>query len=255
MYYVQYVVGECFKNVVTENAVVHGFNDFLQAMAQDILDERVVYVLGQGIAESELKTLEKLRQNYPKIQLSKMPKRESQAYVHKHKSENVMIAVPEQQDSDTYLSYLILDDDCAEMSDHVTGQHIQGMVIIEAARQLMLSVTERYLLPEEMRLANSFMLNSTQTTFSEFLFPFEVAVKYKITKVKKAKFRIKYSAAISFYQNEKKAVEVTIDYSVFDNNWMKAKESEQVGKVIDHQTHLVKGAHQAEAVLSCGVLV
>lgn len=48
-------------------------------------------------------------------------------------------------------SHLMLNDRCAEMSDHVTGQHLQGMILIEAARQMTLAVTEMYFIDSNDR--------------------------------------------------------------------------------------------------------
>ncbi|MBD2810814.1 hypothetical protein ID853_07945 [Xenorhabdus sp. Vera] len=65
---------------------------------------------------------------------------------HKHKRKNVLISKTIKTGDTSYQCHLLIDDDCAEMADHVTGQHIQGMVLLEACRQMINSVSERFLI-------------------------------------------------------------------------------------------------------------
>lgn len=77
--------------------------------------------------------------------------RETTRNTHKNKAENVLISEVSQIDVASYQCHLLIDDGCAEMADHVTGQHVQGMVLLEACRQMVNSVSERFLIKKTVR--------------------------------------------------------------------------------------------------------
>ena len=61
----------------------------------------------------------------------------SQSLVHKKLDFNVLVSAPIQIGADEFSFALLIDERCAEISDHVTGQHVPGMLVLEAARQAM----------------------------------------------------------------------------------------------------------------------
>lgn len=111
----------------------------------------------------------------------------------------------------------MIDENCELMSDHTTGCHIQGMVLVEASRQMALSISERYLLPELLQLNNYFTLNNIEVKFKNFLFPIDVEIhcivsKYELINDKRLNAQIK----IDFYQNNQLAVEAMVEVSAFE---------------------------------------
>lgn len=227
-----YIVGERFSSFMHNNDGVYEVGGFIDDMEFGRVDENLTYVLGQGISDYEYKKLVVLKERNSNIQLELGPKRESQCYVHKQKAQNVMLTKPEKIDDSLFKAFLALDDECAEMSDHVTGQHIQGMVIIEAARQMMLSVTERYLLEADKQLVSWFILNNIEIEYFNFLFPFEVQIHFDVTKLKKSSSKAVYRAKISFYQRDQVAAVIIIKYSVYNKGSIARKESEKVRSML-----------------------
>jgi hypothetical protein len=82
-----------------------------------------------------------------------------------------MISIPERVGEDRYHACLVVDDRCAEMSDHTTGQHLQGMLLMEAARQMSLAVTEHYFLQHKPGSSSFFVINRFDVEFLRFAFP------------------------------------------------------------------------------------
>lgn len=68
--------------------------------------------------------------------------RASLELTHKHDPEHVMIGALQPIASGVYLCPLLLDAQCDRLSDHVTGQHLGGMPLVEAARQAAIAVVE-----------------------------------------------------------------------------------------------------------------
>jgi hypothetical protein len=143
----------------------------------EISQHPLVVVIGQGISDHKINLLNALIKNrslensvHVKRPITKM-QRSSGHLTHKHKSANNMISTPELLGHGLYHSYLMLDDQCDEMSDHVTGQHLQGMLLIEAARQMTLAVTEKFYINELDRKNVAFVTNNLTTNFIGYVFP------------------------------------------------------------------------------------
>jgi len=65
-------------------------------------------------------------------------------------------------------------------SDHRTGQHVQGLLLIEAARQMMLSVSESYLPGENTGARYYVVLNSVNTGYLQFALPLPTLLSNEI---------------------------------------------------------------------------
>jgi hypothetical protein len=55
-----------------------------------------------------------------------------------------MLSLPRRVSESCFEADVLVDDAGEHMSDHVSGQHLPGMVLIEAARQMILAVTEEF---------------------------------------------------------------------------------------------------------------
>jgi hypothetical protein len=130
-----------------------------------------------------------------------------------------MITIPVELSKNHYQSFLIMNDNCAESSDHITGQHIQGMVLIEAARQMMLSVTENYFLLSQEKENPYFTLNKINTNFLRFTFPVEIVINYQVMNItKKTNGSIKSTCKILFEQLGQTVAEIEIDFCVYSKD-------------------------------------
>jgi hypothetical protein len=227
-----YVVGEKFKNFST-NKYVMTISE-LEKLANIYRigsQPKYTFVIGQGVSADKL---EKLINNINKNGLSNyfsikkmdvFDNESNQLSVHKAKLENVMITTPIFLAENKYSSQLTVQDNAAEMNDHVTGQHVQGMVLIEAARQMMLSVSEHHILTEERKNNYSFILSSVNTKFNQFAFPLKITIICEISDLEiKAKGSLKAKMKFSFMQNNINVTEVEINFSAFDKNLLETKE-------------------------------
>lgn len=143
---------------------------------------------------------------------------EDKKYVHKQYSKNVIITKPMQQHSNTFGSQLILHPRTAEIQDHLTGYHIPAMVIIEASRQMMISVIERFYNQCESIGRYYFIINNMETKFNNFLFPWDIKLTFTINSIIKLKNCIKYESTTVFKQNDIICSQILINFSVFFKN-------------------------------------
>src|SRR5690625_6326666 len=82
--------------------------------------------------------------------------------------------------ANTLVLHLIIDEDCELMNDHLSGQHVQGMVLIEAARQAMLVVTEQFLMPDN-DINYAFIFNALSVKYSHYTFTVNAIIRTCIT--------------------------------------------------------------------------
>lgn len=74
---------------------------------------------------------------------------------------------------------LLIDENCELMQDHQSGQHVQGMVLIEAARQGMIAIAEQYFIPDN-EIDYAFVLNDMSVKYNNFTFPVAASIECRI---------------------------------------------------------------------------
>jgi hypothetical protein len=187
--------------------------------------------IGQGVALSRLTRIrEKMKRNFGSLQGDFLAQQQSLVkeelrWVHKHKVENNMLSQIVKLTDDRYVCQLLLDNDSVLLSDHITGEHLQGMVLQEAARQMMLATTERFCIAKEHQGKMYFVLNELSTCFHAFTFPLSVEMELRfVDKVAKPKGGLKANIVVSFSQNGALVTEVLIQYAVYQKAFLILKE-------------------------------
>lgn len=224
------LVGNKFKNFSIDKKGVLTPSEFLERIREtpDIPNCTFTLMIGQGVSDRQIHIL--------KIALQKTShrlnilndcgkERSNRVLTHKHKIKNRMISIPSKINRNTYESYLILDDRCAEMSDHITGQHVQGMILIEAARQMTLAVTEHFFITEGNRKDIHFVTNELSIKFLEFIFPCEIKLIYHILDFKeKLRTNMRFKVQIDFYQEDIVKTRLIYDFSTYSKHYLIATE-------------------------------
>jgi hypothetical protein len=244
-----HVVGDKFKNF-SSNKYVMTMSELAELTNIYRIGSQPGYtlLLGQGVSVGKLEeVLEKINKNglnnYFSIKYSDvLDNKNSQQLCHKAKLDNVMITTPHVFAKNTYISQMSLQDDCAEMNDHVTGQHIQGMILIEAARQMMLSVSENFILDEEKRGKYYFVLNNVNSSFYQFTFPLQVSVFCEVVNLERSsKGTVKAKMKFSFMQNNIEVTEVEINFAAYEKVFLEAKEKLLAESAIQAALKIDKG--------------
>lgn len=209
-----YIVGDKYKKF-SELQNIYTYSEVLLLVKcnDSILTQKFI-IIGQGVSAEERQTLRNLELNNKLgVILNRHYELTPQNMSHKEKAYNTMISAPRVIHSNkSYSAYLMLDDGCAEMSDHITGMHIQGMVIMEAARQMMLAVGEKYLLPPQMKGNAYFALKQINSKFYQFGFPIEVKLIHTINHLKRREEICIAETVTEVVQNGALIAEVGINY-------------------------------------------
>ena len=226
------IVGNRFKTFALQNESVMTKSDFFEQLESNNIEHLNGYgiLIGQGVSPEDIRRI-KTKVDGTKIHgftdlvLSKESENEHQKMVHKHKKDNIMITPPYRVGQFSYFSSLHLRDDCAELSDHMTGQHIQGINLIEGARQLMLSVSEMFLLAPELKLKSYFVLNNIESEFKKFVFPLEISMLFHLKNIETKKMgSISAESECEFTQNGEHVATIKMTFSTYAQEFISKKE-------------------------------
>lgn len=181
---VVYLVGDKFKRFSEANPGVVTQSDLENVVETRQLGSDLLVVIGQGLNQERLATLRRrMRENRLEERIlfaGGVREPIERDHVHKQSPENVMIGQPTKVSETEFDIPVLVDERCAEMSDHVTGQHVQGMVLLEAARQAFLAVTECFYMEAEQRGRYYFVIQDLRMRYESFAFPLPTAIRYRI---------------------------------------------------------------------------
>lgn len=183
---------------------------------------RIVLLPGQGLGDKAVAELmdrvfrSPYGRHFDVEALRRRPARASRRLSHKHRPENTLISEPRKVAEDLFEMDLLIDEDGELMCDHQTGQHVQGMVLFEAARQSIMAVAEAFFLPGD-GAGYAFVTNEMSSRYSRFAFPVDARVRYAIREKEVANGRrMRFVADITIEQCGLEAASFHTDVTVFE---------------------------------------
>lgn len=227
------IVGDRFRNLATLGNVI-AVSDFENLMLADAVPDDYQYRFGQGVDPRKMRQLQliaKARGIEVQLDASSITKCGGNV-VHKVRSENSMLGIPRQIEDDLYEIDILIDDRCAEMSDHVTGYHVQGMVLLEAARQSFLAVTEMFY-PSGQAGQFYFVINEFNIQYRRFAFPLPLTLQYRVVeRVELKRGAQSFRADINILQAGESVCSVQVAFSTYDKDHLAAREEELARRAI-----------------------
>ena len=114
------------------------------------------------------------------------------------------------------LRVLLIDDECADLSDHVTGKHVQFMVLLEAARQMGNAVTQKF----HSTAAKMYLAENINVDFKAFAYPFQVDLEYRVLERNlRTTGDGKMAVRIDFRQQGKVIAQLTLTFTVPNSSY------------------------------------
>jgi hypothetical protein len=225
------VVGDRFRDFA-EAVGAETFSRLARSLDAGDLDtvERPVHVVaGQGIGEFEISYLQdavtrrQLDDRIVLVHSTGQPARRQD--LHKAREDNVLVAGLTQVDDTTYEAALRLHDHNELLVDVQDRVHVQGMVAVEAARQMLVAVVERYFTARWPQQRYYIVLNSMNTTFSNFLFPVGATLRLTVDESEVSEpSRLTFRTTVEVEQAGRAAATVTIDAAAFAPGLLEDKE-------------------------------
>lgn len=211
------VVGDVFSQFALVSDSVVTFSQFIQAP-----NTKNRVSLGQGLTTDEINKLYEIKA------IETQPNMASKKHTHKHKTENILVTTPEKT-GDQYVSKVFMSCLSAEISDHVTGYHISGLSIVEAARQMVNVILE-------MNFVNDcqvgFILNSVNSEYYQYIYPLEIMIQTQIIKQREYGANIKGISKSEIIQNNKVVATCAFGFSSMDKKFIENMEKQQALEVI-----------------------
>jgi hypothetical protein len=247
------IVGDRFQGLARHDGIstLSGFTRSLAGGHLDDLDEQLLLVGGQGLSRYEWDHLAEAvdrRGLSHRIELhagtADLVRR---GEAHKHREINILVADLAHVDDRHYRATLRVHNDNELLLDHQTGQHVQGMVAVEAARQMFLAVTERHFASAWRQRHYYYVLNSLATTFENFLFPLAASLELFIEDADVSDpERLAFTIRVELHQDGRRCAVSRISYTAFEAARVEAKESKRAAAAIES----VLRAHQPERELA-----
>ncbi len=244
-----FVVGDKFESFAQGKDVltIHQLRA-LSHLPQHLLEGHNVLLLGQGAAAEDVAAIARgYKSNFDsgsRFDVSDLTRDRDLAtskVSHKRFAHNTLISTPRRISSDTFELQLVIDERCELMGDHQTGQHVQGMLLVEAFRQSFLAVTDTFFpLGEGERY---FVINALHTDFQSFLFPLPAHISYRIEEADVNDRRARYKAALAAVQNGETCATASISFTVYPQEVIASKEASLAAKVTSKMLETRAAAH------------
>jgi hypothetical protein len=183
-----HVVGNCFtefarnKNVILISELLGAFRH----AASFPFGDDVRFIAGQGLQETLIDELLDEAERRGRMHLFarwKGLERASGPLSHKLRIENSMLTMPVRCEEDEFEADLFVDERVDLITDHVTGQHLPGMILVEAGRQMFIVTFERHFNREKQEKV-AFLVTGMNNTFHHFAFPVSTQMRMKILEKK-----------------------------------------------------------------------
>lgn len=189
--------------------------------------------IGQGVNDQDLKQLYALEQGRVSIEPKRFVARACSATTHKHIASNIAISRAWDNGNGTYSSALMIDEENSQLSDHLTGQHISGMMIVEAARQMSIATAEQFYMDSRLSRKVNFISHSISVEFKDFLLPVPTEILCIPVSLKRSgRQNFRFSVVLQFRQQGQSLADIKIDTSVIDSRYFYLKENQLVHRYI-----------------------
>ena len=239
------IIGDKFSTFAmsTDNL---SYSDFLSTRQQ--LNNSTI-VTGLGLSKAEQRIIESSSTtNNIKFLFNKTAAHCN--VIHKHKAENCLISLPEKITEDIYQSYLILDDDNELLLDHVTGLHLQGMLLIEASRQMFIAVAMDYFSANFFSDNRYGSINKMNCTFNSFAFPIPALIRYTRNSIVNNPIRdcVSFCADIEIVQADRVVFRMEMEHSYYKSEKMKPIEMHKAVSACNRFIESVKSGNNDEEI-------
>ena len=205
--------------------------DALAKLPLGVLGGRKVLLLGQGVPEDRCRSVVETIQADPVHRefldvsdLERLSDRADGKQSHKLHDYNTVIGTPIRVDNSLFIMPLLVDERCELMGDHQTGEHVQGMIVVEAFRQAFLAVTEAFFpLPGGDKMY--FVINGMNVGFTNFLFPVAAEIHYRIEEKDINHRRGRFRVDVQAIQNGAVCATCDLGFTTYPADVLAAKET------------------------------
>ncbi|HET6290667.1 MAG TPA: AfsA-related hotdog domain-containing protein [Amycolatopsis sp.] len=153
--------------------------------------------------------------------------------LHKGQAHNVLVANLTAETPEVFTADLRLHNDNELVVDAQTRPHVQGMVAVEAARQMFVAVTERFFLSRTPGRRYYLVINAMNTTFKNFLFPVGATLRLTVLQADLDRpEQLVFSHEVVIEQAGRPAAVTRIDFAAIDLGVIDDKEQRRAKQTL-----------------------
>lgn len=181
-------------------------------------------VVGQGLTAEQLSALREHLGAHPGAgAVGGVPSFVEQQPTHKRDPKNVLIGTPVRVSAERFVADLLIDERVEVLEDHLTGQHITAITLMEAARQTWTAVTEMFFLTPGT--PQRFVISSLSSAFHRYVFPLPATVEYELLDRQENAVGQVFTCRVGVYQNDQLAAQVDAEYRVIPEKLSEKQEA------------------------------
>ena len=218
-----YVIGDRFSSFTGIEGAVH-YSDWCIIRTGPLLRE-ALYIPGQGLTTEQafavletaliVASQEGWKLDWPTLQLA------SRQRTHKSRPENVIITEPVMTAEKIFESSLVLQRDNELLLDHTTGFHIQGMVFLEATRQVATAVVDIIYYNSD----KYYVMHDIHADYLSFAFPIETKIILQLHELGvNDEGNESFAVHLDFIQNGRKVVTTAGSFTAIERSLMLDRE-------------------------------
>ncbi|KZL14447.1 A-factor biosynthesis hotdog domain protein [Pseudovibrio axinellae] len=193
------------------------------------------FILGQGVHDKDAHVISVLSRalGLPCISLADDPAKAGREICHKHFQHNELISFPRKVEDNVFEADVLVDDRNEIMSDHVTGCHLQGMLLIEGIRQMFIAVSETQYEHLGVPVGGYVVFNKLDVKFEQFAFPIATSLRQTVNDFTQPRDdRARFVATVEVFQEQGRVATAEVDYTVFENTSLQPKEEKLAQKAV-----------------------
>jgi hypothetical protein len=244
--HVMVVVGDSFA-AFARRPQVRTLSDFGQWLESDApRTGREHVIIGQGIGLEARAALQRL------LDLSGIPHITHAgalaplALTHKRSMDAVLITEPRHTGARRLEFGLVIDDAQDRLSDHVTGQHLGAMLLMEAARQATIAGIECEWIAGRA-LPQGFILKTFNAQFDNYAFPLPATLRVAMTEEACSATQVDVALDIEFVQGGKSVSHMHLDVRLLQADVLERIESRRADQALAAVLRMQSAAPSAVA--------
>jgi hypothetical protein len=165
---------------------------------------------------------------------SEEPPPVSRSRSHKRREANGVLAGLRRTSEDSYRACLRLHPENEFLLDHQNGEHLQGMVVIEAFRQMFISFCEQFVAIRWPERSYCYIWHGMDLRFENFLFPVHAEVDCLVREADLADpNRLRFAVDLTVHQAGRSCASARIEFTAYDKDKFIGKEHRMASRTLD----------------------
>jgi hypothetical protein len=153
---------------------------------------------------------------------------------HKHREANAVLAGLQRTSENSYRASLRLHPENEFLVDHQSGEHLQGMVVIEAFRQMFISFCEQFVAIRWPERSYCYIWHGMDLRFENFLFPVQADVDCLVRQADLADpNRLRFAVDMTVHQGGRSCASARIEFTAYDKDKFVGKEHRMAGRTLN----------------------